>query len=481
MVEKVLRILVDDSDIDALEMELRQLGGSFDDVERKSNKLDSSIDDVGKKSKTIESLDRLTGGWASSLVDAYKGLKNVVAGLNLTKAALISTGVGAIVVALASIVAYWEDIRNYMFDINDELEDQLSLTRDINLALERRKQSEKDILGFIDSQTKADVLRAKVAGATEDEITNIQRRGLEERIDALRKFAEESDELLKKANFADDDSYKAAIEAQKKAYDELGEARANLAIFDLEQQLPEKEGGSRGDQTPNLSKITGITGEALDAERERLSEHFDATFDLEKERLSALQDLNDGFNTGYLQSLDERLQREKAIQAASKEVAMRNAYARREAAWIAADAFASASDLIGQKTEEGKFLAAASTLISTYLSAQQAYQSQSSIPVVGPYLGAAAAAAAVLSGLANVKAIYAVKVPGQGGGGGGSSGSGVPATPPAFNVIGNSPENQLNQSLIERNNEPVKAFVTEGEVSSAQEMERNKVSDSSFG
>jgi hypothetical protein len=55
--------------------------------------------------------------------------------------------------------------------------------------------------------------------------------------------------------------------------------------------------------------------------------------------------------------------------------------------------------------EIGKKAAAAQTIVDTYASAQSAFKSLSGIPIVGPALGAAAAGAAVVSGLARLSAI----------------------------------------------------------------------------
>ncbi len=59
--------------------------------------------------------------------------------------------------------------------------------------------------------------------------------------------------------------------------------------------------------------------------------------------------------------------------------------------------------------EEYKLLASAQTIISTYAGAVKAYESQASIPYVGPELGAAAAAAAIIEGLANLAVINGVQ------------------------------------------------------------------------
>lgn len=71
--------------------------------------------------------------------------------------------------------------------------------------------------------------------------------------------------------------------------------------------------------------------------------------------------------------------------------------------------------------EIGKAAAISKTIIDTYQAAQGAYAALSSIPIVGPALGAAAAAAAIVAGIARVNQIRST----QFGAGGSPGGSGV--------------------------------------------------------
>jgi hypothetical protein len=73
-----------------------------------------------------------------------------------------------------------------------------------------------------------------------------------------------------------------------------------------------------------------------------------------------------------------------------------------------ADILGEASELFDESTGQYKVLATASTLISTYTSAQKAYEALVGIPFAGPGLAAAAAAVAVAQGLARVAAINGV-------------------------------------------------------------------------
>lgn len=78
---------------------------------------------------------------------------------------------------------------------------------------------------------------------------------------------------------------------------------------------------------------------------------------------------------------------------------------------LASNTFGSLATIFGAESKAGKAAAIAQTTIDTYQSAVSAFKSLSGIPVVGPVLGGIAAAAAVATGLANVKKITATKTP----------------------------------------------------------------------
>ena len=108
----------------------------------------------------------------------------------------------------------------------------------------------------------------------------------------------------------------------------------------------------------------------------------------------------------------------------------------------------------------------------------------SSIPgPVGIALGVVAAAGVTASGVANIKKITSTKFDGGGDDGGGDNGgnlsSSAPAapTPANFNVVGNSGTNQLMQGL---QNQPIKAYVVGGDVTTAQNLDRNKITTASI-
>ena len=126
------------------------------------------------------------------------------------------------------------------------------------------------------------------------------------------------------------------------------------------------------------------------------------------------------------------------------------------------------------------------TLIATYEMATKAYKALVGIPIVGPALAVAAAAAATKFGLQQVAAISqtefvpsaapgAVKTRGIGG----STGTGQQA--PSFNIVGTGQQFQLGQAIAQRTGEPVKAYVVSNDVTTAQELDRNIITGSAIG
>lgn len=121
----------------------------------------------------------------------------------------------------------------------------------------------------------------------------------------------------------------------------------------------------------------------------------------------------------------------------------------------------------------------AQATIDTYLGAQKAYASQL-IPgdPSSPIRAAVAAGIAVASGVARIAAIAKTKFEGGGSASasvGGSSSGGIgggDSRPAEFNVVGNTGNNQLAQTL---GSNPMKAYVVGADVTTQQSLDRNKI------
>jgi hypothetical protein len=151
-------------------------------------------------------------------------------------------------------------------------------------------------------------------------------------------------------------------------------------------------------------------------------EYFDGQRAAQAQYQTDLDDLNKKKLIGE----QEYLARSIKISKARRDIDLLERKTKEETVAAVGDAFGNLSKIVGEDTKAGKAFAIAKTTIDTYSSAIAAYRSLAGIPVVGPALGAIAAAAAVAGGLANVKKILAVQIPTDTGGSGGSA----PTPPP---------------------------------------------------
>jgi hypothetical protein len=138
--------------------------------------------------------------------------------------------------------------------------------------------------------------------------------------------------------------------------------------------------------------------------------------------------------------------------------------------------------IVGQNSKFGKAIAIVQALQDTYAGANKALAQ-------GGLFGFIGAAAVIAAGIANVKQIAGSKTPKPPASLGAKStgGESTPAistptistSPPQFSTVGASGTNQLAELL--GNQPPPRAFVVSGDVSTAQELDRNIVSSASLG
>ena len=136
------------------------------------------------------------------------------------------------------------------------------------------------------------------------------------------------------------------------------------------------------------------------------------------------------------------------------------------------------SSLMKKGTDAQKAVSIAATLISTYTSAQKAYESQLTATPDSPIRAVIAATSAVVQGLARVQAIRKVNPAGQNGG---SASSAPSVTAPSFNVVGASATNQLAQTVAGQVNAPLRAYVVGSDISDQQELDRSIISTAGIG
>jgi len=134
-----------------------------------------------------------------------------------------------------------------------------------------------------------------------------------------------------------------------------------------------------------------------------------------------------------------------------------------------------------KKFKMNKAASIANATINTYLAATAALKD----PALSTFQRVASMVAIIGSGLAQVAVIAKQKFissqSGLSGTGAGGAGGGSEVQAPDFNIVGQSPSNQLAAAVQGQLSQPIKAFVVSKDVSTAQEMDRNIIGSASLG
>ena len=248
---------------------------------------------------------------------------------------------------------------------------------------------------------------------------------------------------------------------------------------------------------------------ALEKEKEKFdvaialaTEQGLSTEELEISQKESLQTMRDGFAKTDADRAEKKTADLKA--AGDKEVADARAVAnaKRDIQKANLDVVSRGLGLLSQLAGKNKGLQAAGIIAENAVGvAKQIINTQAANAIAAPLLSnpltAAAGAAALIRnkvslgiGIASSVAATAkgLSTLGKGGsasaGGGGGGGSApapaMPSLPPAFNVVGASDTNQLADAIGGQSQEPTRAYVVSGDVTSAQSMDRNIIDGASI-
>lgn len=328
-------------------------------------------------------------------------------------------------------------------DYAKKLEDAIKADDD-----KRKKQREAELDALIQleidkANTSKEELKFIMDARMQEELSNTELSEAQKEV-IRSKYAKQ----LKDAIKADEEDRKKEkqLQLQRDLDDASGDSNKQLEIYTKLQDELKKSDLYSQEERVNLRKqysdaILGIVDNQFNTEKQRIENSYDefARFDqgFYDEQRKNLENSNTQLKS-LLESgaitKEEYNKRDVANSKAKRELDRLEERSAEEKTKLVGDALGQLSQIVGQDTVAGKAFAIAKATIDTYQSAVSAYKSLAGIPVIGPALGAIAAAAAVASGIATVKKIVSVQVPGAQGG----SGGGVQSTP-AGPAVGSSP------------------------------------------
>lgn len=306
--------------------------------------------------------------------------------------------------------------------------------------------------------------------------------------------------LRKKTEEAEAESAKKAEQRRKKAQQIADENARNeaarlKAIQDLQNQFIKE----------NQDLDAKTREEKLELERQRAQEDLDNLIGTETEKREAQLALDELFDQKEAELKEQRRldkeQKDKEafdkdnqerLKAFQEKQRLADEEEKREQALNDAKVgFAKQGlSLVGALAEEGsaigKGVAVAQATISGIEGVQNAFKTAQSSPITTlnpayPFIQAGIAGA--FSAI-QIKKILSTNPSGKGvsassSGGGGSAGGGGGISAPSFNLVQGTGSNQIAEGLNTQN-EPIKAFVVSGDVTTAQNLDNNIIEDGSI-
>lgn len=532
-----------------VEVEVKSKGASaaFKELTGDISKFNKSLD---KNRDGLQALDKITGGTVTqvrSLGAMLKGgvvaVKGFASSLNLMKGALLATGIGALVVALGTIIAYWDDIKSVMSGVSSEqkaiLENQTAATdlaqENLNTLsaseniLKQQGKTDKEILQLKIAQTGETIKNLKVQLESMIEQRAIQKETAQWSQDILAGLIQfvtgpigwimkaydyitgsnTSAIFSKMASFAfdteDEEADQAIVDAKKRLL-QLENSKAGMELSITENEKKEQQ--KRFDQAEaarqkelnaiiafnqkklatevsdtemviglrqqywqqNLEKNKANDQMLLEMERDKLLNQVNESTASEFVKKRAIAEIDKNFKaeieTSNQEYDDRETAREKAV--ADQKVDLMK------------QTFGTLAEVLGKNSAAGKAAAIAAATINTYQGISEIWGNKSTLPAPFDVIQKVVASAGVLAaGMKTVKQIKSVPKPKGVKGGGGGTGAGPSMQAPAFNVVGAGGTSNLASAIADQENKPSRSYVVAGDVTTAQELERNTISEAS--
>ena len=467
------------------------------DINEDINHLSKNTNDSGGKIKNSlngsqAAADRFRGGLSGISEQFVLVGKAAKTSSKAMKSALISSGVGALIVLVGILVEKWDDIVEFVKGTNKELERQNNLL-DINRGLldqklkflenEKKYNDENNISNekLIEKQKK---LLSIKAVDLKNEIANLKIQFEKEASLARQQTFWEN--LTGQAPKITEEEAKALSERKTKIVDLSEDLKETLRLYDdlgavvVTAPAPPKKTGDNREKVTSVSSLKSpeqILAES-EAQIAAVDEAFNNLFNLKKWQDEQLIDLNKNAldQIGKDTSIANAISLDEAQKTANSknridEIAFNN---KQKTLSATAAGLSQLSNILGQETGKGKALAVAGALIDTYAAIAGQLRAFSKVPIPGYAI--AQAVVTGLSGFAAVKNILKVQVPNSQGTPGVSSISTTPQVQtPRFNIVGQSGVNQLAESIGKQESQPIKAYLTSNDVTTAQGLQRNIV------
>jgi len=326
------------------------------------------------------------------------------------------------------------------------IDERIEANNDLKATLEEQKNS---MLANADLMIQQAELQFKLSGLEEDRLALLEAR-----------------------------NEKKAIEAQIEGF--MSEQESNRTALLKEKIELEQSNDEATAVRQNEQRLFNAEMEQNEVKRiQTMLDNLEIEKQIEEERLTAKRNSYEEGTQSFIDANNELLDYQQANAQQQKKIEKDLGDAKSQQL---KKTLGDIATIVGQNSKFGKAVAIVQALQDTYAGANKALAQ-------GGLSGFIGAAAVIATGIRNVKKIAATKppTPPAGLGARATGGDSTPAIstaatsslPPQFSTVGSTGTNQLAELL--GNQPPPRAFVVSGDVSTAQELDRNIVTSASLG
>lgn len=496
-----------------------ELAEAFDQPAQGDGKIKQGTKDVETLKQTLQPIkgliNDLTGGMSDAFFQAYQSVKAATDGVKGLDLALKTAAFGIAILVIQSLIELYDELTT-------SAEEEAEALKKADEAKKQYIETTRQAADAIDKERKA---RDGASNEIKREIAELEASGAAaETVYGKKKelLNQELQDLIAKQAFLYDDA-----EAQKQISQDILDKQSALRVLDLAEDKRVREEKAAAakqakadrerERQEEFNRLNAIIvsnnywadelAKAVEKGNEAVRARGQFAVQLLEFYQEQIQDLEDQEiwaeeERKIRQARARKAESDAAEKARQDELAKEKAY-RQSLQDLAVDsalgtigALKELNGIYDQNNKEAserafnrsKALSIAETIVATYSAAQKAFNSQF---VAGDPTALAravlAAGVATAGGLARVAAIKAQKFTWSDSASqtptiaNTAAGGGISVPAPQFNIVGQSGTNQLAQSIGGQFNQPIRAYVVGQDVTTAQQLERQRVRTATFG
>ena len=430
------------------------------------------------------------GGLKDSMIALGSVIKNqVVTAFATLKGAMMATGIGLVIAAIGTAI--------YLMDkYNDEIEDNIQKQKRLNeenkkyaeqlgqVAEARQKERNASKGGLNDKERELQLLRAR--GASEQDIYKKEKEIVNKRIfdqnvllntfignnAAERQKRLEAQENLKNL-YAESKSLDASYNRQLRENQQETIKNAQEQREKANEKRLQAEKDFYDNQAKMLEEAENIRLKPINVENQLKKER-----EREQRKKDLIIQINKETNEELIKDLNKRIEKEEQLEQQAKQQKIRMAGEAFSVIQGVADLFAQGNEADQKKAFElNKAVNIGQAIMNTAQGVTAALSGGGNLGKVATGLNFVEAGLIGTIGALNIAKIANTQFQGGGGNNGGGN-TPTPTAPrtPSFDIIQAQPQMQLGALQ----QQPVKAYVVSGEVSTAQALDRNRVRNATF-